>query len=111
MRPFIRPLFFVLFIFGFSLSGFSQEAENPLKVMTYNIWNGFDWGKDTTRQEKLIQWVKAQDPDVLALQELCDYTVDKLKIDAAKWGASLCSAFKGKRLSNCPYVQRTHYFD
>lgn len=64
--------------------------------MTYNIWNGFDWGKDSTRQENLIQWVKEQKPDVLALQELCAYDVDKLKKDAAKWGHLYVQILKDK---------------
>lgn len=59
-----------------------------LKIITYNIWNGFDWGKDTARHERFVQWVRAQDPDVLALQELCGYTPEKLRKDAAAWGHS-----------------------
>ncbi len=54
--------------------------------MTYNIWNGFDWGKDTVRQANLKAWVKAQKPDVLALQELCGYDEQKLIEDAREWG-------------------------
>lgn len=63
-----------------------QEREVPFKIMTYNILTGFDWGKDTAREEKLITWVKSQNPDVLALQELCDFTQDKLEQLAQKWG-------------------------
>jgi len=58
----------------------------PLKVITYNIWNGFDWGKDTLRRAKLQQWMKEQKPSVVALQELCGYTPEKLKEDAKSWG-------------------------
>lgn len=54
--------------------------------MTYNIWNGFDWGKDQARNANLIQWVSEQAPDVLALQELCGYDEEKLRKDAAQWG-------------------------
>ncbi len=66
--------------------GFSQSPSSTLKVMTYNIWNGFDWGKDTIRKANCVRWIKEQNPDVLALQELCGYTTDQLQIDAAKWG-------------------------
>ncbi|MEN8122804.1 MAG: endonuclease/exonuclease/phosphatase family protein, partial [Bacteroidota bacterium] len=76
--------------------GFEQNQETPnliqdrvaptLKVMTYNIWNGFDWDKDSVRKENCIEWIKSQNPDVLALQELCMYTEQKLKEDALKWG-------------------------
>ncbi len=57
-----------------------------LKVMTYNIWNGFDWGKDATRRAKLQHWVNTQQPDVFALEELCMYTPEKLQEDAKSWG-------------------------
>uniref|UniRef100_UPI0032165E5A sialate O-acetylesterase n=1 Tax=uncultured Draconibacterium sp. TaxID=1573823 RepID=UPI0032165E5A len=57
-----------------------------LKVLTYNIWNGFDWGKDEPRRGKLQQWVNTQQPDVVALQELCKYTPEKLAEDAKSWG-------------------------
>lgn len=54
--------------------------------MTYNIWNGFDWGKDLDRKRRLINWVKSKDPDVLALQELCSYSEEQLSRDAERWG-------------------------
>lgn len=70
----------------YSFNANSQEAQSDLKVMTYNIWNGFDWGKDTVRKVKLINWIKSKAPDVLALQELNDYDEEMLQADAAKWG-------------------------
>lgn len=57
-----------------------------LRVLTYNIWNGFDWGKSLDRQAKTVNWIASQKPDVVALQELCGYTEEKLKEDAKKWG-------------------------
>lgn len=57
-----------------------------LKVITYNIWNGFDWGKDKARRTKLQQWMKAQKADIVALQELCKYSPQKLEEDAKSWG-------------------------
>lgn len=62
-----------------------KETKN-LKVLSYNIWNGFDWGKDTDRHKKLIPWINSKKPDVVALQELCGYTKEKLEIDAKNWG-------------------------
>ncbi|TXE14485.1 endonuclease/exonuclease/phosphatase family protein [Algoriphagus aquimarinus] len=96
MRLLFRTLFFTVFILGFSLSGFAQDEIKSLKVMTYNIWNGFDWGKDTARNENLIQWVKEQNPDVLAVQELCGYDEEKLRKDAAKWGHPYVQILKEK---------------
>jgi endonuclease/exonuclease/phosphatase family metal-dependent hydrolase len=64
-------------------SGYPQGS---LKIITYNIWNGFDWGKDQARHGRFVKWVRQQAPDVLALQELCGYTEEKLQADAAEWG-------------------------
>ncbi|AWV97251.1 endonuclease/exonuclease/phosphatase family protein [Arcticibacterium luteifluviistationis] len=85
--------FLVSFIF---LSGIaiSQDSQKPFKVITYNIWNGFDWGKDNDRKEKLTTWVKSQQPDVLALQELCGYTQEMLLEDAKKWGHNYAEILK-----------------
>jgi len=66
--------------------GISQEKPANFKVIAYNIWNGFDWGKDEERRANLQQWMKAQKPNVVALQELCKYTPEKLKEDALSWG-------------------------
>jgi endonuclease/exonuclease/phosphatase family metal-dependent hydrolase len=62
------------------------EETTTLKVLSYNIWNGFDWGKDEERREKLTSWIYSKKPDVVALQELCAYTEEKLLEDAKKWG-------------------------
>lgn len=43
----------------------AQEPDAKLKVMTYNIWNGFDWGKDTIRKENWARWIRDKNPDVL----------------------------------------------
>ncbi|GAB3650769.1 hypothetical protein GCM10028791_18440 [Echinicola sediminis] len=64
----------------------SGQSTDDFKVITYNIWNGFDWGKDTLRRKDLQEWVGSQKPDVVALQELCAYTDEKLQEDAAAWG-------------------------
>jgi len=82
-----RAISLVIFALVIILNSFSQENESrTIKIMTYNIWNGFDWGKDTLRKKNLTEWIKKQSPDVLALQELCGYTEEKLKEDALKWG-------------------------
>lgn len=65
-----------------------------LKIMTYNVWNGFDWGKDSVRRGNWIRWIKEKNPDVLALQELCGYNEEKLKADAAQWGHNYVKILK-----------------
>ena len=60
--------------------------DKDLKVITYNIWNGFDFRKDIDRKNGVIDWLVDQKPDVLALQELCGYNQETLLEDAKKWG-------------------------
>lgn len=86
-------------IFFTALTAFQiQPTKTPqtksLKVISYNIWNGFDWGKDTDRKSKFIDWVNTQKPDVFALQELCGYTQEKLLADAKKWGHNYAEILK-----------------
>lgn len=65
---------------------FGQQNSEKLRIITYNIWNGFDWGKDQDRRDRLIAWMKLQEPDVVVLQELCGYNQEKLLEDAKAWG-------------------------
>ncbi|MCL3779541.1 hypothetical protein EMN47_03970 [Prolixibacteraceae bacterium JC049] len=61
-------------------------AQKQLKLISYNIWNGYEWGKDTLRKKQQIAWIKAQQSDIMAMQELCAYTDKKLQTDSKKWG-------------------------
>lgn len=62
-----------------------KEVEK-VRIMSYNILNGFDWGNDTEREERLVEWVRHQDPEILGLQELCGFTQEKLQKLAQRWG-------------------------
>lgn len=103
---------------GFVFSqGYDEKAsKSSLKVMSYNIWNGFDWGKDEDRHQKFISWINSKKPDVLALQELCGYTQEKLASDAKKWGHKYAIILKEKGYpvgltSNKPIVLREKALD
>ncbi|NKI27463.1 hypothetical protein HCG49_12910 [Arenibacter sp. 6A1] len=72
----------------------NAQVNKSVKVISYNIWNGFDWGKDTDRKKQFIDWVNTQNPDVFALQELCGYTQEKLLDDAKKWGHNYAEILK-----------------
>ena len=63
-----------------------REVNTKLKVISYNIWNGFEWGKDSIRRVKVIDWIEAQKPDVIAFQELCGFTKERLSKYAKAWG-------------------------
>ncbi len=69
-----------------ALAVFSYGQEKTLKVISYNILNGFDYGKDTVREMKVSAWIRSQKPDVVALEELCGFTPEKLQSFAAGWG-------------------------
>jgi exodeoxyribonuclease-3 len=89
----IGVAFFVILI-AFQVKPTTISETKPLKVISYNIWNGFDWGKDTDRKANFIDWVNTQKPDVFALQELCGYTQEKLLEDAKKWGHNYAEILK-----------------
>ncbi len=64
----------------------AQPAADTIKIISYNIWNGFEWGKDKEREAKFVEFIKNEDPNILALQELCGFTQQKLEEIAKKWG-------------------------
>lgn len=90
----IRRSFFVLLVVWLPFSGYSQES--TMKVISYNILNGFDWGKDTIRKANVVSWIDSQNPDVVALQELCGFTQEKLEHMAQKWGHKYAVILKTK---------------
>lgn len=62
-----------------------KEKEDPnFRLITYNVWYGFT--KVPDRKDRWIKWMKEQNPDVVSLQELNEYTPEKLADDASKWG-------------------------
>ncbi|MEG1400915.1 endonuclease/exonuclease/phosphatase family protein [Bacteroides sp.] len=89
IRTFIIGLFCLL-----STSAEGQESlerhwkpgMEKMRVISYNIFNGFDWGKDGDRRERFIHWMKEKDPEVLAMQELCGFTQESLSQLAKQWG-------------------------
>ena len=81
----IRWILVAAFVAGTSIHVAAVE-ENDIKIISYNIWNGFEWGKHEERHKAFIDWMRSQDADVAALQELCGYDLEKLQADAAQWG-------------------------
>ena len=77
---------FIVPILLFSFFGKLPAQHQNLKVISYNIWNGFDWGKDSEREEAMVGWLKAQDADVIGFQELNAFTPEKLAQLALQWG-------------------------
>lgn len=71
-----------------------KSGVGKVRVISYNIFNGFDWKKDADRKERLVQWVRQQDPEVLALQELCGFTQQDLEELGRQWGHPYAAILK-----------------
>lgn len=94
----MKKLLFCLLISLMGTSLYAQDVQNvqyerhwkknveKVRVMSYNIFNGFGWGEDTEREERFVEWIKQQDPEVLGLEELCTFTQEKLEKLAARYG-------------------------
>lgn len=93
----IRVVFLlVLFLSGGWIAGAQEKTTEyerywkpgarKIRVISYNIFNGFDWGKDRDRQERFVDWMKGQHPEVVAMQELCGFTQESLSALAKRWG-------------------------
>jgi exonuclease III len=59
-----------------------EISGQSLTFMTYNVLYGFNHQKNI---KEGVEWIKSQNPDVLALQELNDFNGQKLKETAAQW--------------------------
>lgn len=69
----------------------SQKSDN-LKIITYNVWYGFT--KVPERKKTWIAWMNEQRPDIVSLQELNEYTYQKLAEDAKSYGHNYCVLLK-----------------
>ncbi len=86
MKRFAFLAFIVLIVFSgcFFNPGKSSNEGRNLKLISYNVWYGFTMVPE--RKEKWIAWMKEQRPDVVSLQELNEYTSQKLAEDAKRYG-------------------------
>jgi exodeoxyribonuclease-3 len=78
------------------LSCHSQKGDNDgqaqLRIITHNVWYGFT--RVPERKAAWLAWIKAQDPDIVALQELNGYTPEKLAEDALNYGHGYSALLK-----------------
>ena len=62
-----------------------QVADNTkFRIIAYNVLEGFRTFPE--RHPQVLQWLADQQPDVVALEELNEYTEDRLRLEAARWG-------------------------
>jgi len=77
----------IVTIFFFSCNSekkrINHESDN-LKIISYNVWYGFT--KVPKRKKTWIAWLNEQRPDIVSLQELNEYTHQKLAEDAKSYG-------------------------
>ena len=62
----------------------NEKSVNNLRILTHNVWYGFTEVPD--RKDAWLDWVSRQHPDIVFMQELNEYTPEKLAADAATWG-------------------------
>jgi gluconolactonase len=74
-----------LFFLANSRPLLGDEQAVPLRVITHNVWYGFN-KKAEPRHENWLRWMADQAPDVVALQELNGYTAERLGREAKAWG-------------------------
>lgn len=73
----------------FSTLFFLHTSFKPAKparftVITYNVWNGFE--SETPRRNSFVAWAKQQQADVIAFQELNNFTQTSFAELAKSWG-------------------------
>lgn len=61
-----------------------DQSSSNLRIISYNVWYGFT--KVPERKENWIAWMKDQQADIVSLQELNEYTPEKLAGDALTYG-------------------------
>lgn len=55
----------------------SVQAARPLKLVSYNIWNGFEG--DSLRRHRFVDWTRSQSPDIMVLTELVGFKAADLQ--------------------------------
>lgn len=78
-----RALFLILSLF--ILSSIQVSAQKQFRIISYNILEGMKM--DSTKgKTEFVDWVKAQDPDILALEECNKFTQLSLEEMAHRYG-------------------------
>lgn len=73
----LHILYTLLFILLLPVTSNGQPAgKEKLRIISYNIWNGFE--HNAHRRANFIDWIKGQQPDILAMTELVGFTEKNL---------------------------------
>lgn len=79
----IVSILLLISLFSFKATGQKTAAES-IRIISYNIWNGFE--KDAGRKARFVAWMKEQQPEIVALEELVGFTEKELTELAAAYG-------------------------
>lgn len=83
----MRKLLLLILSTALSMEGYCLSASSDtLRIITYNVWVGFDWSDDTERMDSFVNYINGEAPDVVAMQELNGFTYSTLAKLAARWG-------------------------
>jgi len=81
----LHILYTLLFILLLPVTSNGQPAgKEKLRIISYNIWNGFE--HNAHRRANFIDWIKGQQPDILAMTELVGFTEKNLGQLASEYG-------------------------
>jgi len=85
----LTGLAIILFFSSLSYSCASKkndksQTSSHIRIITHNVWYGFTIVPE--RKNNWIEWMKKQQPDIVSLQELNEYTPEKLAGDAKDYG-------------------------
>lgn len=69
MRKIIGLFIVILLMLG--ASNMSGQSNRPIKIISYNIWNGFEG--DSLRRARFIEWTENQSADIVVLTELVSF--------------------------------------
>jgi len=72
----------------------NASSATSLKVMSYNVLYGFNHGK---KIELGSNWINAQQPDFVALQEMKGFNQARFSKQAKTWGHEHSYLYKGKK--------------
>lgn len=79
-------------LFSFTASRTGNRA--PFRVISYNVWNGFE--SESQRKNTFVNWARKQHADVIAFEELNNFTQDSFASLAATWGHPYAVILKEK---------------
>ena len=74
-----------------------SQVDYRMKIISYNIWNGFEHTK--AKADKFVHWIGQQQPDIVALEELVDFKEADLRQLARFYGHQYSILLKEKGYS------------